>query len=70
MIVTSPLFGSSSCHLLSFFGRKWGYGDLRGASKECLLELAVIMKILRMNTSESGNREFWDVEVDANSDLK
>lgn len=34
-------------HVLSYFGKKRGYGDLRGAFKERLLEVSLALRALR-----------------------
>jgi len=50
-------------HILSFFGEKRGYGDLRGATKEDLLELGLQEKVLREDMNKF-NAAFWGVRVD------
>ena len=58
--------------ILSFFGEKRGDGDLRGATKERLLELGLQEKVLRRELKgieDWGNQFFWGVRVDSNGDV-
>ena len=50
-------------HILPFLGEKRGYGDLRGATHKCLLEVGLELGVLRANNNYPGNQEFWGVRV-------
>ena len=50
-------------HILSLLGEKRGYGDLRDATKERLLEVALELRLL-LKESNCSYRWLWDIEVD------
>ena len=54
-------------HILSFLGERRGYGDLREATKERLLEVALECKCLRADEN-AQNESFCDVTVDSNGE--
>ena len=58
-----------SSQILSFFV---GYGDLRNATKELLLELGLQKQVLREElngNSHQGNECFWGVRVDSRGEV-
>eukprot|EP00520_Triparma_pacifica_P001538 CAMPEP_0118639592 /NCGR_PEP_ID=MMETSP0785-20121206/4303_1 /TAXON_ID=91992 /ORGANISM="Bolidomonas pacifica, Strain CCMP 1866" /LENGTH=309 /DNA_ID=CAMNT_0006530925 /DNA_START=153 /DNA_END=1079 /DNA_ORIENTATION=+ len=50
-------------HILSFFGKVRGYGDLRDATKERLLTVALEHRVLR-KAQNRINKKWWGVKVD------
>jgi hypothetical protein len=62
-----------AAHFLKFLPQfhfeKRGKGDLRGKSKDELLEVGLELKVLTEENNNLGNAEHWGVRVDSNGEF-